>query len=323
MEQNGVLIDASCSRAEPEFAARTAGAAAAGTCAGRRARSTSTRPSSCSRSCSSSCSCRWCGKTPTGQPSTAEDVLEELAADYALPRLMLEYRGAPKLKSTYTDKLPEQVNERTGRMHTNYAQAVAATGRLSSIDPNLQNIPVRTRGGPAHPPGFRGARRATCCWPPTTRRSSCASWRTCPGDASLRQGLCRASATCTGHRRGGLRACKPAAVSAEQRRAAKAINFGLIYGMSRLRPRTQPRHRARRGAAATWTVLRALSRASSASWTARARRRANTATWRRCSAGACICRTSARATSSCASTPSAAPSTRPCRAPPPTSSSAP
>src|SRR5207244_2804385 len=75
-------------------------------------------------------------KTPTGQPSTAEDVLEELAGSYALPRIVLEYRALAKLKSTYTDKLPEQVNERTGRIHTNYAQAVAATGRLSSVDPN-------------------------------------------------------------------------------------------------------------------------------------------------------------------------------------------
>ena len=86
-------------------------------------------------------------KTPTGQPSTAEDVLEELAASYALPRIVLEYRALAKLKSTYTDKLPELVNERTGRIHTNYAQAVAATGRLSSVDPNLQNIPVRRAEG--------------------------------------------------------------------------------------------------------------------------------------------------------------------------------
>ncbi|TLZ18260.1 MAG: DNA polymerase I, partial [Gammaproteobacteria bacterium] len=86
-------------------------------------------------------------KTPTGQPSTAEDVLEELAGSYALPRIVLEYRALAKLKSTYTDKLPEQVYERTGRIHTSYAQAVAATGRLSSVDPNLQNIPIRRSEG--------------------------------------------------------------------------------------------------------------------------------------------------------------------------------
>ena len=97
-------------------------------------------------------------KTPTGQPSTAEDVLEELAESYALPRIVLDYRVLAKLKSTYTDKLPEQVNERTGRIHTCYNQAVAATGRLSSADPNLQNIPFAGRG-PAHPAGVHRASR--------------------------------------------------------------------------------------------------------------------------------------------------------------------
>ncbi|HEX6397515.1 MAG TPA: DNA polymerase I, partial [Steroidobacteraceae bacterium] len=86
-------------------------------------------------------------KTPTGQPSTAEDVLEELAESYKLPKLILEHRSLSKLKSTYTDKLPEQINPRTGRVHTCYHQAVAATGRLSSTDPNLQNIPIRTQEG--------------------------------------------------------------------------------------------------------------------------------------------------------------------------------
>jgi DNA polymerase I len=86
-------------------------------------------------------------KTPTGQPSTAEDVLEELAETYALPKLILEYRGVAKLRSTYTEKLPEQIDPQTGRIHTSYHQAVAATGRLSSTDPNLQNIPIRTPEG--------------------------------------------------------------------------------------------------------------------------------------------------------------------------------
>ncbi len=86
-------------------------------------------------------------KTPTGQPSTAEDVLEELADEFELPRVILEYRGLAKLRSTYTDKLPEQIDPRTGRVHTSYHQAVAATGRLSSTDPNLQNIPIRTAEG--------------------------------------------------------------------------------------------------------------------------------------------------------------------------------
>ena len=86
-------------------------------------------------------------KTPKGQPSTAEDVLAELAEEYDLPRVIMDYRGMSKLKSTYTDKLPEQINPRTGRVHTSYHQAVAATGRLSSTDPNLQNIPIRTPEG--------------------------------------------------------------------------------------------------------------------------------------------------------------------------------
>jgi DNA polymerase-1 len=86
-------------------------------------------------------------RTPGGQPSTAEEVLEELASDYELPRVILEYRSLAKLKSTYTDKLPLQVNAQTGRIHTSYHQAVAATGRLSSSDPNLQNIPIRTAEG--------------------------------------------------------------------------------------------------------------------------------------------------------------------------------
>src|SRR5690606_29254026 len=86
-------------------------------------------------------------KTKSGAPSTAEEVLQELALDYPLPKLLLEYRGLAKLKSTYTDKLPRMINPATGRIHTSYHQAVAATGRLSSADPNLQNIPIRTPEG--------------------------------------------------------------------------------------------------------------------------------------------------------------------------------
>jgi DNA polymerase-1 len=86
-------------------------------------------------------------KTPSGAPSTDEEVLQKLAEDYPLPKLVLEYRGLAKLKSTYTDKLPKMIHPETGRVHTNYAQAVAVTGRLASNDPNLQNIPVRTAEG--------------------------------------------------------------------------------------------------------------------------------------------------------------------------------
>ncbi len=108
-------------------------------------------------------------RTPGGQPSTAEEVLEELAADYALPRIILEYRGLAKLKSTYTDKLPAQIDANTGRVHTSYHQAVAATGRLSSSDPNLQNIPIRSAEGRR----IRQAssrRQAVCCLRRITRR---------------------------------------------------------------------------------------------------------------------------------------------------------
>ena len=86
-------------------------------------------------------------KTATGQPSTDEEVLQELAADYPLPKVLLEHRALSKLKSTYTDKLPQMVNARTGRVHTTFSQATAVTGRLASSDPNLQNIPVRTEEG--------------------------------------------------------------------------------------------------------------------------------------------------------------------------------
>ena len=102
----------------------------------------------------------------------------ELANDYELPAVIIDYRSVSKLKSTYTDKLPLQINERTGRIHTSYHQAVAATGRLSSTDPNLQNIPIRTAEGRRIRQAFV-APEGTSCWPLTTLRSSCASWRTC------------------------------------------------------------------------------------------------------------------------------------------------
>ncbi len=170
-------------------------------------------------------------KTPTGAPSTAESVLEQLAEDgHALPRLILEHRGLSKLRSTYTDKLRQMVNPDTGRVHTSYHQAVAATGRLSSSDPNLQNIPVRTEEG-------RRIRRAFVAEP---------GYRILAADYS--QIELRIMAHLSGDERllaafaSGLdihRATAaevvgiaPEAVTNEQRRSAKAINFGLIYGMS-------------------------------------------------------------------------------------------
>jgi DNA polymerase I len=169
-------------------------------------------------------------RTPTGQPSTAEDVLEELAASFALPRIVLEYRALAKLKSTYTDKLPELVHGRTGRIHTNYAQAVAATGRLSSVDPNLQNIPVRGAEG-------RRIRKAFIAPPGAVLLAADYSqielriMAHLSGDESLRAAFAEDrdvhQATAA-----EVFGCELTAVSADQRRTAKVINFGLMYGMS-------------------------------------------------------------------------------------------
>jgi len=169
-------------------------------------------------------------KTPTGQPSTAEDVLEELAASYALPKLILEYRGVAKLKSTYTDTLPEQIDEQTGRIHTSYHQGIAATGRLSSSDPNLQNIPIRTPEG-------RRIRQAFVAPPGHSLVAADYSqielriMAHLSGDATLLAAFAeeRDVHQATAAEVFGI---PLAAVSADQRRSAKAINFGLIYGMS-------------------------------------------------------------------------------------------
>ena len=170
------------------------------------------------------------GKTPKGQPSTAESVLQELAGDYELPRTILEYRGLSKLKSTYTDKLPLEINPRTGRIHTSYHQAVAATGRLSSSEPNLQNIPIRTAAG-------RRIRQAFVAPPGQMLLAADYSqielriMAHLSGDANLRQAF---EQNLDVHRATAAEvfAAAPADVTDEQRRAAKAINFGLIYGMS-------------------------------------------------------------------------------------------
>jgi DNA polymerase I len=170
------------------------------------------------------------GKTPKGQPSTAENVLEQLAELHPLPKLLLEYRGLAKLRSTYTEKLPEVINPSTGRVHTSYHQAVAVTGRLSSSEPNLQNIPVRMAEG-------RRIRQA---------------FTADPGNVLLSVDYSQIELRLMAHLSGDpglVRAFKDGKdihqataaevfglpledVSSEQRRAAKAINFGLIYGMS-------------------------------------------------------------------------------------------
>jgi len=169
-------------------------------------------------------------KTPGGTPSTDEEVLQELALDYPLPKLLLEYRGMAKLKSTYTDKLPQMVNRETGRVHTSYSQAVAVTGRLASSDPNLQNIPVRTAEG-------RRIREAFIA--PHNSRIVSADYSQIElrimAHLSGDQGLLRAFANGEDIHRATAAEVFAApldAVSNEQRRYAKVINFGLIYGMS-------------------------------------------------------------------------------------------
>jgi DNA polymerase I len=169
-------------------------------------------------------------KTPTGQPSTAEDVLEELAASYELPRTVLDYRTLAKLKSTYTDKLPQQINPNTGRVHTSYHQAVAQTGRLSSSDPNLQNIPIRRAEG-------RRIRQAFIAAPGHVLMAADYSqielriMAHLSDDAGL---LSAFAADLDVHCATAAEVFGVAldAVSADQRRLAKTINFGLIYGMS-------------------------------------------------------------------------------------------
>ncbi len=169
-------------------------------------------------------------RTPTGQPSTAEEVLEELALDYPLPRVILEHRTLSKLKSTYTDKLPAMINPKTGRVHTSYHQAVAATGRLSSSDPNLQNIPIRTEEGRRIRQAFvpeKGFKIVAADYSQVELRIM--------AHLSGDEGLIRAFAEGADiHRATAAEVfgVAPELVSDDMRRAAKAINFGLIYGMS-------------------------------------------------------------------------------------------
>ncbi|HKC43940.1 MAG TPA: DNA polymerase I, partial [Burkholderiales bacterium] len=169
-------------------------------------------------------------KTPSGAPSTDEDVLEKLALDYPLPKTLLEYRALSKLKSTYTDKLPRMVNPRTGRVHTNYGQATAVTGRLASNDPNLQNIPIRTPEG-------RRIREAFVAPPGHAIVSADYSqvelriMAHLSGDQGLLDAFARGEDI---HRATAAEIFgrAPREVTSEERRYAKVINFGLIYGMS-------------------------------------------------------------------------------------------
>ena len=169
-------------------------------------------------------------KTPKGAPSTAEEVLQELAHDYPLPKVIIEHRGLSKLKSTYTDKLPLMVNEKTQRVHTSYHQAVTATGRLSSSEPNLQNIPIRTeearriRKAFIAPPGFS---LVAADYSQIELRIMAHLSK----DAGLLSAFNEDRDVHTATAAEVFEVDQDA-VSGEQRRKAKAINFGLIYGMS-------------------------------------------------------------------------------------------
>ena len=169
-------------------------------------------------------------KTPGGQPSTDEKVLQELSEEYELPKVLLEHRTLSKLKSTYTDKLPEMIDQRTGRVHTSYHQAVTATGRLSSSDPNLQNIPIRTEEG-------RRIRQAFIAAPGNKIVAADYSQIELRIMAHLSQDTGLLTAFAEGLDVHSATAAEVFgveidAVSGDQRRKAKAINFGLIYGMS-------------------------------------------------------------------------------------------
>ncbi|MDX8379744.1 MAG: DNA polymerase I [Gallionella sp.] len=169
-------------------------------------------------------------KTPKGAPSTDEEVLQALALDYPLPKLLLEYRGMAKLKSTYTDKLPTMVNRRTGRVHTRYSQAVAVTGRLASSEPNLQNIPIRSREGRRIREAFIAA-SGCCIVAADYSQIELRIMAHLSGDEGLLQAFANQEDV---HRATAAEIfmTTPADVTTEQRRYAKVINFGLIYGMS-------------------------------------------------------------------------------------------
>ena len=230
MERTGVLIDADLLRQQSEFLASRIGELElqAHALAGKVFNLSS--PKQLQEILFSEQGLPVLKKTPTGVPSTAEEVLSELAHDYELPRVIIEHRTLAKLKSTYTDKLPLSVNPATGRVHTSYHQAIAATGRLSSTEPNLQNIPIRTEEG-------RRIRQAFIAAPGKRILAVDYSQIELRIMAHLSQDKALLDAFAQGldiHRATAAEVfgVPLAEVSTEQRRRAKAVNFGLIYGMS-------------------------------------------------------------------------------------------
>ncbi len=251
-------------------------------------------------------------KTATGQPSTAEAVLAELAEqDFELPKVIMQYRSMSKLKSTYTDRLPEQINPRTGRIHTSYHQAVAATGRLSSSDPNLQNIPIRTAEGRRIRQAFvapQGYKLLAADYSQIELRIMAHLAKDDGLLDAFRHDLDVHRATAA-----EVFGVPLEDVSGDQRRSAKAINFGLIYGMSAFGLASRSASSARRPRP-TSTVTSPATPASWRTWNGPAPRPRSRASSKPYSAVACTCRRSIRRTAPCARPPSAPRSTRRCRA---------
>ena len=225
-------------------------------------------------------------KTPSGQPSTNEEALEAIANDHALPRLILEYRGLAKLRSTYTEKLPDNSNPRTGRVHTNYNQATAATGRLSSVDPNLQNIPIRTEEGRR----IRQAFVAPPGWKVVAADYSQIELRIMAhlsGDAGLLARVPRQSGHPSRDRRRGVRgAARSGRHEPASRREGDQLRSDVRH--ERVRSRAPARRRTRRSAGLHGALFLALSRRARIHGSHARSRRIATAMSRPCSAGACI-----------------------------------
>ena len=243
-------------------------------------------------------------KTASGAPSTDEEVLEKLAEDYPLPAKILEHRGLSKLKGTYTDKLAQMAHPRTGRVHTHYAQAVAVTGRLSQQRPQPAEHPDPHRRRPARARGLRRAAgprdRQRRLQPDRAAHHGAPSARTRRCCAPSREGMDVHRATA-----GEVFGVAPDQVSSEQRRYAKVINFGLIYGMSSFGLARNLGIETKAAAALHRPLLPALSgREALHGRDARCRPRSR-ATSRPCSAGACTCPRSIRPTARAAAAPSA------------------
>ena len=253
-------------------------------------------------------------RTKTG-PSTDADVLEELAALHPVPAKIVEYRTLAKLKGTYIDALPALVNPETGRLHTSFNQAVAATGRLSSQQPQPAEHPDPHRGRPPDPAGVRGQAGAPCWCRPTTRRSSCAILAHFSEDPAFLEAFRAGRGHPPAHGGRGVRRAAGVGDRRSIAAIAKAINFGLVVRADRLRPRPGAAHPARPGQDATSRATSRATRACRAYMQKADRRRARQRRGaRRCSAAGARCPRSARRALRTAPTPSESRATPPSRA---------